>query len=77
MKLREFIENLNELVKQYPESLDMEVVTSKDDEGNGYNGVCFSPSVGYYDEDERDFTSLEMFEDYGIGDDELNAICVN
>ena len=50
MKLKEFIENLNEFVKENPETLDMEVVTSIDDEGNGYSFVHYTPSKGVYED---------------------------
>lgn len=35
MKLKEFIFNLNEMVKANPKLLELEVITSDDDEGNG------------------------------------------
>lgn len=41
MILKEFIENLNRFIKENPETLEMQVVTSKDDEGNGFNTVYF------------------------------------
>ena len=37
MKLKEFIEGLQKFAKENPDTLEMDVVTSKDDEGNGYN----------------------------------------
>lgn len=66
MKLKEFMENLNKLIKERPEALELDVVTSKDDEGNGFNLVHYSPQIGHLDED-RDFTEEK----------EVNAICVN
>ena len=59
MTLKEFISNLNEFVEENPKALDMQVVTSKDDEGNGYNQVYYTPSVGNFDEDEKEFKSKE------------------
>ena len=44
MKLREYLEALNQLVKDNPQALDMEVVYAKDDEGNGYQYVGYTPS---------------------------------
>lgn len=45
MKLKQYLEQLNKLAKENPESLEMEVFTSRDDEGNGYNAVYYSPAV--------------------------------
>ena len=64
---------------------DLETVTAIDDEGNGYNPVNFTPSVGaYIDEDGGSFITEGEFEwwneEYGDdGDDELkvNAVCIN
>lgn len=67
MKFKEYLENLNKLLSERPETGEFDVVTSKDDEGNGYNLVNYQPSVGSYDEDERDFTEEKP----------LNAVCVN
>lgn len=36
MKLREYLEELQEFVETFPECLDMDVIYSRDDEGNGY-----------------------------------------
>jgi hypothetical protein len=73
--LKEFIENLNEFVKENPETLEMQVITSKDDEGNGYNLVYYKPSKGIYED--REFIPSEAYEDYNRNDTETNAICVN
>ena len=67
MKLKEFSENINKLLADRPETAEFEVVTSKDDEGNGFNIVHYSPSVGSYNEEEREFKE----------ESELNAVCVN
>lgn len=75
MTLKEFIENLNEFVKENPETLDMQVITSKDDEGNGFNLVHYTPSKGIYED--REFISSEQYEDYERDDSETNAVCVN
>ena len=71
MTLKEFIENLQELAEQYPEALELEVITSKDDEGNGYNAVFYSPSVGVLDGD--DFRGI----DYEVEKRKPTVVCVN
>lgn len=75
MTLKEFIENLNKFVKENPETLEMQVVTSKDDEGNGFNLVQCEPSKGIFED--REFISSEQYEDYEREDSETNAVCVN
>ena len=66
MKLKEFVNNLNELMLDRPETADLDVVTAKDDEGNGYNLVYYTPQVGHFDED-REFKEEQP----------TNAVCVN
>ena len=73
MKLREYIKHLQELAEKHPEALEMDVITAKDAEGNGYEAVYYEPSMGHYDGE--DFTASDS-EDYDE-DYENNAICVN
>ena len=75
MKLKEFIENLNEFVKENPDALEFEVITSKDDEGNGFNRVFYTPTKGFYNEE--DFTSHNQFDDFNLDDESLNSVCIN
>lgn len=57
MKLGELIQNLEDIVKDHPEYLDLDVVYSSDDEGNFYRYVYYSPSVGFYDEENKEFSN--------------------
>jgi len=66
MTLKDYIDELNKFAAENPELLDKEVITSRDDEGNGYNQVYYSPSKGNFDG--HDFDSAS---------DEVNAVCVN
>lgn len=50
MKLKEFLKTINQLIAENPEYLELEVITAKDDEGNGYNKVSYEPSVGQLNE---------------------------
>jgi hypothetical protein len=75
MKLKEFLANLNEFVKENPEALELDVITSKDDEGNGYNEVVYTPSIGNFED--KDFTSKSSMEEEGYEDMEINAVCIN
>lgn len=37
MKFKKYLENPNKLTKERPETLEFDVVSSRDDEGNGFN----------------------------------------
>ena len=67
MKLKQFAANINKLLQDRPETADLDVVTSKDDEGNGFNLVHYSPQVGSYNENDREFKEEQK----------VNAVCVN
>lgn len=77
MKLKEFLKTLNDLVESNPKLEEFEVVTAKDDEGNGYNRVYFHPSIGNFDEGEFEFVPFGDFEEYGLVTSDANAICIN
>lgn len=70
MTFREYVKNLNDLLKKRPDIAAFKVVTSKDDEGNGYNLVRYTPTVGAYDMDDRYFTTE-------TDSSNINAVCVN
>jgi len=68
MKLKQYAKNLNEFIKENPQALDMDVVTSIDDEGNGFNNVHFTPSTGLLEDGEFDSEA----------DKEIhNSVCLN
>ena len=75
MKLKEFIENLNRLVEDCPEALNMKVISSIDEEGNGFNAVTLPPTIGYYEDDE--FVSYMQYKEYDIDKSDSNAVCIN
>lgn len=76
MKLKEYLNNLNKLVKNNPELLDYTVVYSKDDEGNGFNEIYYDATIGKFDEDEFLELGYDM-EEYIIEEKDCNAICIN
>lgn len=65
MKLKDYIEDLQKLATKYPELV---VVTASDDEGNSYGEVNYSPSVGHFDGNEFDVSSVRK---------PANAVCLN
>lgn len=75
MKLRDYLEELKEFVETFPECLDMEVVYSRDDEGNGYQRVYYGPTKGIFED--SDFISADQLEDYEREESEINAVCIN
>ena len=76
MTLKEYIRNLNNLVKENPGALDLEVIYSIDDEGNAFHKVHIEPTIGYLDED-GGFKSIEQFEDWDRDDSDVNSVCIN
>jgi len=65
MKLKDFTANLTKLMKDRPETADYDVVTAKDDEGNGFSLVSYDPSVGTFEQGE--------FHEQN----QSNAVCIN
>ena len=76
MKLKQYYEEIKELIEVYPEALEMEVVFSIDSEGNAFNPVNWGPSMGVYDGN-GDFIPADSLEDYGYEEEKLNAVCIN
>ena len=64
MRLNKYIALLQDIADQYG---DLEVIYSKDDEGNGYQEVHYDPSPGNFEDGEFDSTLEGAF----------NAVCVN
>jgi hypothetical protein len=75
MTLREYLDELQEFVETYPECLDMEVVYSRDDEGNGYERVYYGPTKGIFED--REFIPAGQLEEWERNENEINAVCVN
>lgn len=73
MTLKEYFELLQEFIKEHPEALEYEVISSKDDEGNGYNRIYYSPTLGSFNGDDFS-TELEDLEE---GNLPINAVCIN
>jgi hypothetical protein len=67
MLFKDYVSKLNKLLEDKPETANFTVVSSADDEGNGFNLVSYDPSVGNYNHDEKEFQS----------EIELNAVCIN
>lgn len=70
MKFSEYIKNIQEFAEKHPESLDMEVIYSSDDEGNSYNAVYYTPTLMMVED--REPICSEEDEDFIP-----NAVCIN
>lgn len=66
MKLKQYLKQLNDLAKKHPEALEMDVVYSKDDEGNGFQNIHYAPNMGEFDGGDFDDES-----------ENKNAVCIN
>ena len=44
--LKQFVDGLNQYLAENPEHANLQVLTARDDEGNGYNRVYFDPTYG-------------------------------
>ena len=66
MTLKQYIDSINEFVKQNPEALDLDVIFSCDAEGNHFERVEYAVSKGY-------FSGWE----YDMDNNKPNAVCIN
>ena len=77
MKLRGFLEELNQLTVEKPESLDWTVIYSSDDEGNNYQKVNWTATPMEV-EDANAYQMEQMWDETGehLGTN-YNTVCVN
>ena len=64
-----------DFAQENPETLDMLVVSSSDDEGNSFSPVAFAPTKGIYEN--REFIDEGSIEDFERDKEEINAVCIN
>lgn len=79
MILRDYLKSINELIEEYPEALEMEVIYSHDDEGNEYQEVINLPSICKIEEHTGyRFLEMEGYLNDGIENiKDCNAIIMN
>jgi len=82
LKLKEYVDNLVKILENNPEYGELDVVYSKDDEGNGFQKVSYTPAVGNHDGEWcGDFTAFNDSPDVDPEDtcdkEDINAICIN
>lgn len=81
MKLKEYIEQLNQFIIDNPECLEMMVISSIDDEGNGYVEVNYGPDKGVYKGYDEwlpaDYIGNEEYGGEDYTEEDINAVCIN
>ena len=81
--VKQLINNLQEMIKEYPESENFPIIYSHDDEGNEYQIVTNQPSICKIDIlNDLSYRNLELvgFEGNGLEDIEFefcNAVIIN
>jgi len=71
MKLKEYIKKLQKVAETHPNAT---VIYSKDDEGNQFSELNYSPSLGNFWDDS--FLSDDGTEEFK-NEYEINAVCLN
>ena len=74
MKLREYLKDLNERVKETPSLLDAIVIHSIDEEGNWFQMVHFHAAPCKIEQENSVIISDVEFD---VPENECNAICIN
>ena len=65
---KEYVDQLNRFAKKHPEVANFKAITSADDEGNYYNEVWYTPTIGAFKDG-----NLETGEDTITP----NCVCIN
>lgn len=76
MTLKQYLQNIETFVVNHPEALDYEVVSAADSEGNSFELVAYTPSIGQFDKGRHnhgEWTAEDNFEE----GNEANAVCIN
>ena len=81
--LKDYLENLNKFVKEFPEALEYQVIYSHDDEGNEYQRVINEPTLCQLEEpNQKSYRFLELVGFYdnncmNIDRKDCNAVIIN
>lgn len=75
MKLGQYIKQLQEVIETNSAYEDLDVIYAKDDEGNGYQHINYSPTLGHNSEEGEYYAEFESGEE--CDEDDINCICVN
>ena len=81
--LKDYLKSLQELVEEYPEALEYQVIYSQDDEGNEYQRVISEPTLCQLEEpNQKSYRFLELVGFYdnncmNIDRKDCNAVIIN
>ena len=73
MRLQEYIQKLQQILETEG---DLELIYSRDDEGNGYDNVQYSPSVQFFNINYFEVIAEKDLEEYEE-DDYTKVCCIN
>jgi hypothetical protein len=76
MKISEMIKNLEKFMAEYG---DLDCWYARDDEGNGYQEVYFSPSFRYVNEEGEMYSEEDLeeyLEDYELTKEDVTPVCI-
>ncbi len=74
MKLKHYIKELEKLANKYPEAI---LVCSSDNEGNSFNKVYYTPTVGLFNQEDQSFYPEGNHDDINEDKDHVRSICIN
>ena len=77
MTLKEYADDINNLLKDNPEFADFPVIYSADDEGNSYQNVNYTPSPVEVEDPLSYYHELVWEEDGETEGQNFNAIIIN
>lgn len=74
MKLKEYLEELQNMINDNPEILEYDLIYSSDDEGNSFDMISFGPSIQKFNgENTVHPDDIENYEESEL----TNVICLN
>ena len=73
MLLKEYLDELNKMVKKDKSLLDCRIIYSKDDEGNVYQVVSNTAEVFFVDSDDSEYYIEQIYDEVDISEYEINA----
>jgi hypothetical protein len=76
MKFGQYLDQLKQLARKDKSILQLDVVYSTDDEGNGFSGIYYSPTIGVYDGD-YEFDGFDPDDTESSKGKTANAVCIN
>jgi hypothetical protein len=75
MTLKDYINNLQRFGAENPETLNLKVIYSKDEEGNEFKPVIYGASKGIFED--RSYISSDELKVFKRKKNEINAVCIN